>query len=189
MNAYTLLTQACWAVLFGYWWLMSRQVKIATYRQSSAARAVYLFFLILGFVLLYVPATHIAVLDYQIFPLSTITGLTGVGICIAGVAFAIWARKTLGNNWSGNVTLKKEHELIQSGPYSLVRHPIYTGFEICFLGAAITTGQLKGFMAILIIFINHLQKIKLEEAIMHQQFPGQYEAYAKRVKRLIPFIY
>ena len=116
-------------------------------------------------------------------------GIIGAVISALGVAFAIWARKTLGDNWSANVTLKKEHELIQSGPYKIVRHPIYTGFELCFLGAAITIGQAKGFVALLIIFIAHNLKIAMEEKLMHQQFGERYVLYSKRVKKLVPFIY
>lgn len=175
MGLYTVITVFCWAAFLLYWWLMSGKVKTATYAQSSTARSIYLFFLLLGFVLLYAPFAAIGPLRYQIFQVSQWSGMIGAIASILGVGFAIWARKTLGDNWSGNVTLKKEHELIQSGPYKIVRHPIYAGFELCFLGAAITTGQLKGFAGLLIIFFNHLQKIKLEEEIMRKQFPGQYK--------------
>jgi protein-S-isoprenylcysteine O-methyltransferase Ste14 len=189
MSVDTLSTVFCWVVFLLYWWLMSRKVKSTAYAQSSAARSFYLFFLLLGFVLLYAPVASIGPLGYQIIPVSQRYGTIGAVISLLGVWFAIWARKTLGDNWSGNVTFKKGHELIQSGPYKIVRHPIYTGFELCFLGAAITIGQLKGFVGLAIIFFNHMQKINLEEEIMKKQFPGQYEDYSKRVKRLIPFVF
>ena len=189
MNAYALVTIINWLLFLLYWWLMSRKVKAAVYAQSSAERYIYLFFLLLSFLLLYTPLFAIGPLGHQIIPVNEITGMCGAIVSTSGVAFAIWARKTLGDNWSGNVTIKREHELIQSGPYKIVRHPIYTGFEICFLGAAVTIGQLKGFAALGIIFLNHLNKIKLEEKIMCEQFPEEYARYSKRVKRLIPFIF
>jgi protein-S-isoprenylcysteine O-methyltransferase len=128
-------------------------------------------------------------LGYQVIPVGNLSGIAGALIGISGVSFAIWARKTLGENWSAKITLKKEHELIQSGPYKIVRHPIYTGFELMVLGPAIVFGELKGFIALGIIFTSHLLKIMKEEKLMRQQFPGQYADYSKRVKRLIPFIF
>jgi len=188
MNNYTLLTIIFWGLLFFYWWLVSRKVKTAVYAQSSASRFVYLLFLVFSFALLYAPF-KLPLLDYQVIAHNLYTGVAGVLICLAGVAFAITARKFLGTNWSAEVTLKQEHQLIQSGPYKFVRHPIYTGFELAFFGAAITIGQLKGLVGLSILFVNHYFKTKMEEEILLQQFPGQYTLYAKRVKRLIPFIF
>jgi len=189
MNPYTLATVFCWIVLFTYWGVNASKVKAVVQAQSRISRYTYLFFFFSGFFIIYSPYFSIGLLARQIVPANIWSGLTGVAINIAGVAFAIWARKTLGNNWSGDVTLKKEHELVQSGPYKIVRHPIYTGFEIGLLGAAITVGQMKGLVGLSLAFCCHYYKTTMEEEIMYQQFPQQYPEYAKRVKRLIPFIF
>ena len=186
---YTNITLIGWVVLFIYWFVNAQEVKAAVQKQTQASRYIYLFFLALGFSIIYFPFFGWGLLSYQIIPSNDITGVIGIMVSFSGIAFAIWARKTLGKNWSGEVTLKEGHELIQTGPYRIVRHPIYTGFEIALLGAAITAGQAKGLLGLAIIFLNHYFKTRMEEEIMYSQFPTQYPEYVKRVKRLVPFIF
>ena len=189
MNTYTLVTLTFWLILFAYWGVNAQKVKTAVQKQSRLSRYLYLFLFFSGWFIIYSPYCAIGVLGYQLIPANTLTGLLGLVINICGVAFAIWARKTLGNNWSGDVTLKKEHELVQSGPYKFVRHPIYTGFEIGLLGVAITVGQLKGLVGLSLAVACHYYKTTMEEKIMYQQFGERYAEYAKRVKRLVPFVF
>lgn len=189
INYYVLVTVLCWCTFFTYWGIKANKVKAAVYTQGRASRMAYLFFVFFSLFSVYIPYFAVGVLGYQVIPVSAWSGITGMVVSVAGVAFAIWARKTLGANWSAKVTLKKEHELIQRGPYSIVRHPIYTGFELATLGPVIVIGQLKGFVALAIIFIAHVLKIRMEEEIMNKQFPSQYAEYTKKVKRLIPFVF
>jgi protein-S-isoprenylcysteine O-methyltransferase Ste14 len=109
-------------------------------------------------------------------------------LCIAGLAFCVWARVTLGRNWSGTITFKEGHELIERGPYRLVRHPIYTGLLAMFLATAIAAGHLGGVVAVMLAFASFWVKLKEEEKLMLQQFPDQYGSYQQRVKRIIPFV-
>jgi protein-S-isoprenylcysteine O-methyltransferase Ste14 len=94
----------------------------------------------------------------------------------------------LGRNWSGIVTLKENHELITQGPYNLVRHPIYTGLLVAFLGSALARGQWRGLIAVAIVFWALWRKLRLEERWMREQFGEQYVAYSKRVSALIPYV-
>jgi protein-S-isoprenylcysteine O-methyltransferase Ste14 len=189
MSIYTGATIFCWAVLLLYWFANAQKVKAAAHTQTRISRYIYMFFFISAFVIVYTRGLAIGILGYQLIPANTVSGVVGMVICISGVAFAIWARKTLGDNWSAQVTLKKEHELVQKGPYKFVRHPIYTGFEIGLLGVAITIGQLKGLVGLSIAFFCHYYKTTMEEKIMYSEFGEQYAEYAKRVKRLIPFVF
>jgi protein-S-isoprenylcysteine O-methyltransferase Ste14 len=190
MNNYFIwFTVACWFTFFSYWQVMSGKVKAPVYEQGKSSRIVYLFFVFSSLVSVYIPYFSLGLLGYRVIPSGNFSGIAGALICLSGLAFAIWARKTLGENWSAKITLKKEHELIQSGPYNIVRHPIYTGFELMTLGPAIVVGELKGFIALGIIFVSHLLKIRKEEELMRRQFPEQYDEYSKRVKRLVPFTF
>lgn len=189
MSIYTGITIFCWAVLITYWFINAQKIKAAAQTQSRISRYLYLLVMVSGYVIVYARVFAIGILSYRIIPKNDVTGIIGLAVCISGVAFAIWARRTLGTNWSGEVTLKKEHELVQSGPYKIVRHPIYTGFEIGLLGVAITIGQLKGLVGLSVVFVNHYFKTLMEEEIMYSQFPTQYPEYVKRVKRLVPFIF
>ena len=86
------------------------------------------------------------------------------------------------------MTLKEGHELVQSGPYRLVRHPIYTGMLIMFFATALVQSNLSGFVSVLLLFTSLWIKLDREERLMLQQFPERYAAYQQRVKRIIPFV-
>jgi len=91
-------------------------------------------------------------------------------------------------NWSQAVTLKEDHELITSGPYALVRHPIYTGLLIAFAGSAIARGEWRGLLAVALVFVALWRKLKLEERWMRSHFGEAYETYSRRVSALLPYV-
>jgi protein-S-isoprenylcysteine O-methyltransferase Ste14 len=94
----------------------------------------------------------------------------------------------LGSNWSGTVTVKQNHELVQSGPYAIVRHPIYSGFLLGALGTALSVGEARGLIALALAFVGWVAKTRVEEQFMVEQFNGDYVRYRREVKRLIPFV-
>jgi protein-S-isoprenylcysteine O-methyltransferase Ste14 len=100
----------------------------------------------------------------------------------------VWAREHLGSNWSRSVTVKQDHELITSGPYALVRHPIYTGILLGFLGTSVAEGQVRSLIAFLLVAVILWAKLRLEEQWMRSEFGETYEAYAQRVHGLVPFV-
>jgi protein-S-isoprenylcysteine O-methyltransferase Ste14 len=112
----------------------------------------------------------------------------GAVICLLGLLCALWARITLAGNWSGDVTLKQEHELVEKGPYRFVRHPIYTGMLMMSLGSSISIDTLRGFVGVVIIGLSFWYKLGQEEQLMLTHFPTQYESYKARVKAIVPFI-
>jgi protein-S-isoprenylcysteine O-methyltransferase Ste14 len=120
-------------------------------------------------------------------PVAPIAWATAV-LCVMGLAFALWARVTLGRNWSGVVTLKEGHELVERGPYRFVRHPIYTAILTMFFATALAQGHLAAFAGTLLMFASFWIKLRDEEKLMLQQFPERYAAYRRRAKRIIPFV-
>jgi protein-S-isoprenylcysteine O-methyltransferase Ste14 len=112
--------------------------------------------------------------------------IAGLVLTIGGCLFAIWARITLGNNWSGRATVKADHELIVSGPYSLARHPIYTGLLLASIGTALETAEWRCILGLALIVSGFAAKIGQEEKLMMQTFPDTYPRYRQRVKALIP---
>jgi len=86
------------------------------------------------------------------------------------------------------VTLKEDHQLVERGPYRLVRHPIYTGILLMYVATAIVLGHLAGCIGVVIVFGSFWIKLIREERVMLNQFPDEYTAYRQRVKRLIPFV-
>ena len=109
-------------------------------------------------------------------------------IVLAGAAFTVWARITLGRNWSAEVTFKQDHELIESGPYALARHPIYTGLIVMALGTAINDGRAIGFGLFVALCGGLWWKARQEERIMTRHFPDAYADYKLRVAAIIPFL-
>jgi len=112
----------------------------------------------------------------------------GIGLVftVAGLCFAVWARMHLGEYWSGRITLKENHRVIQTGPYALVRHPMYSGFILALFGNAITLGTISAFAGFAFMLISLVRKLKIEETWLRSQFGAEYEAYRNRVKALIP---
>jgi protein-S-isoprenylcysteine O-methyltransferase Ste14 len=117
------------------------------------------------------------------------TGLLADAIVLAGLAVSLWARTTLGGNWSASVTFKENHELIERGLYRYVRHPIYSGLLLMVLGAAILFGRLFGFIALVIVFLGFWFKSRQEERLLTRHFPEAYPSYKSRVRALIPFVF
>lgn len=115
-------------------------------------------------------------------------GLIGLTLAVMGAGFALWSRILLGKNWSIAVQQKEDHELIKTGPYSLVRHPIYSGLLLLFCGHALIVGDYRAILAVLIVFVSFWFKLKKEEAVLTQVFGDKYVQYKKETKAIIPFI-
>ena len=117
-------------------------------------------------------------------------GLIGAALAaltLAGILFAWWARLHLGRLWSSAITRKEGHRVIDTGPYGLVRHPIYTGLITAVLGTAIVSGTVRAAVGLVIITVSLLRKRRTEEAFMRETFPGEYERYSAEVPGLVPF--
>ena len=97
----------------------------------------------------------------------------------AGLAFAVWARVYLGRNWSGTVTVKQDHELIRSGPYGFVRHPIYTGLLLAMLGTAIAIGEWRGLVAFALFTIGFLLKLRSRRTLHERNFRRTIRALSR----------
>ena len=115
-------------------------------------------------------------------------GWTGAILTLAGMAFMIWARASIGANWSGRVTIKRDHALIDRGPYAIVRHPIYTGLLAAYLFTGLSWGDWRGLLAPLIAAVALWRKLRLEERFLCEQFGADYERYRGRTRALIPFV-
>jgi protein-S-isoprenylcysteine O-methyltransferase Ste14 len=107
---------------------------------------------------------------------------------VFGLFVAIWSRRILAGNWSSEVTFKQGHELIQTGPYRFVRHPIYTGILLMCLGTVISAGRIHCWLGVVIIFAGFWIKLNQEESLLLRHFPGDYPSYRSRVKALVPFV-
>jgi protein-S-isoprenylcysteine O-methyltransferase Ste14 len=185
---YDYLFPAIWLAWVTYWMAMSRNVKAAERRESMPSRVARAVLLVGAVALLWLPRVPLPLLGDRFLPLSALGFWIGAGITVAGLLFAVWARRHLGRNWSAAVTVKESHELVTSGPYALARHPIYTGILLAFVGSAVARGEWRGVLAVAMVFIGFWFKLRLEESWMRAQFGAAYEAYARRVAALVPYV-
>lgn len=118
---------------------------------------------------------------------SVLVGGIGVGVFALGLALAVWARVYLGRNWGMPMTEKAEPELVTSGPYRFVRHPIYSGLLLAVLGTALVT-NLIGLFIVPVLGAYFYYSAVVEEKNLTAAMPTAYPAYQARTKRLIPFL-
>jgi protein-S-isoprenylcysteine O-methyltransferase Ste14 len=173
-----------WAL---YWTVSAFAAKATQRRESLGSRASHLLPLLLGVYLILWPQVRLPGLSDQILPDVLARYWIAVALLVLGLGFTVWARLHLGRNWSGTVTQKAGHELVRSGPYALVRHPIYTGLLTALLATAIALGEPRGFIGVLLVLASFWRKLRIEEGFMRQLFPGQYERYMAEVPALVPF--
>ena len=186
---YRYLVPGLWIAWLLYWRISAAGVKAARRRESPASRAAHLGPLAIAGLLLWMdPIAGGGVLFERFLPQSDGTYRTGALLLALGLAFSVWARVYLGRNWSATVTVKEDHELIRSGPYSLVRHPIYTGLLLGFIGTAIVRGEWRGVLAVLIVFVALWRKLRLEERWMSETFGEEYRRYREHSAALIPYL-
>jgi protein-S-isoprenylcysteine O-methyltransferase Ste14 len=109
-------------------------------------------------------------------------------LAIAGLIIALWGRIVLGRNWNMHPGLKENHELIERGPYAYVRHPMYSGLCLMFLGTMIWSGHKAGYLVFFACLLGAWFKLRQEEKILTRHFGESYLSYKARVKALIPFV-
>ena len=115
--------------------------------------------------------------------------VVAAAVTAAGLSVALWARATLGRNWSAAVVLKEQHALIERGPYAFVRHPIYTGVLLMVLGTVTIAGTSAGVIVFATMVAGLIVKARREERLLTKHFPEVYPRYRARVRaRLIPFL-
>jgi protein-S-isoprenylcysteine O-methyltransferase Ste14 len=191
MQSYALtldIIRGCWIIFVAVWSLAAVSTKRTVYRESHSQRLRYWVLFVVACLLMINGRQLPYPLNLRIIPNAAPIEWTATLLCIAGLLVALWARVMLGRNWSGMVTLKEGHELVERGPYRFVRHPIYTGMLTMFFATALVQRHLAGFVGVLLMFASFWIKLGLEENLMLQQFPGRYAGYRQRTKRLIPFV-
>jgi len=178
-----------WTALWLFWLLSALAVKRTVQKQSQGSSLAQGLPVVAAFFLLFARNVGPYWLRRRFFPESSASVLwVGLALTAAGIGFAVWARLWIGKNWSSRVTIKDQHELIQSGPYRIVRHPIYSGLLLAFLGTAIVHGEVRGLIGFPLAVLGWGFKLRMEESFMLQQFGNAYLDYKQRVKALVPFV-
>lgn len=188
MNIYRQLISALWIVFIAYWAVAAigakRSIGVRAWRRGIGLRLAVI--VVIALVLRH-PAVRSALRNVQTdISGNAFMGMIGLVLCALGIALAIWARAHLGRNWGMPMSRKKHPELVTSGPYAFVRHPIYTGILLAILGSTIGVSMFWALPFVLAAGY-FIYSARREEEDLLRQFPEQYSAYMKRSNMLLPW--
>lgn len=175
-----------WYVFIIVWAIGALRVKPTKAAEPLASRLFTAVVVTTAFVMLFSKTWPLGLLRNHILPLNTVQQWIGIALTFTGAAIAIWARLILGANWSAKVTLKVGHELIRSGPYAYVRHPIYTGMLLAVIGTAVEIDEWRGIPAIVLVMIALSLKAQREEQLLTKEFGENYREYRQSTGSLVP---
>jgi protein-S-isoprenylcysteine O-methyltransferase Ste14 len=177
---------ALWSLFCVYWLLSAVKVRRTQQRESSAQRLGTVLVMGIATVLIFSRGGHFAALNRRFLPEAESIKALAILLVAAGLGLAIWARWHIGEFWSGWVTLKVDHQLIRSGPYARVRHPIYSGLLLAFAGTALYVGEWRTLLGFALVLVGLWQKARREEALLAGRFGAAYDEYCKHTGALIP---
>lgn len=176
---------AAWPVFSLYWQAAARNAAPAKSAESQASRGLHVFLTNVALLLVIAPIRGIG----RLLPAAPLVMAAGILVEAAGLWLAIWARRHLGRNWSGEIAIKVDHQLVRSGPYRLLRHPIYTGILAMYAGSAVVTGERLAAIGFALAALAYGRKIRLEEANLEVAFGAGYHAYRRTTWALLPGLF
>ena len=179
-----------WFIVLTYWFISGLGVKKVDLQETIFKRFIQYWLPLIIAILLLGPGDWFghSWLRENFIEHTNLVGTIGLSISIIGAIIACTSRYLLGNNWSLSVQRKEQHQLIQNGIYKIVRHPIYTGLLLLFIGNAIIVGDYRAIIAVLIVFISLCLKLKKEEKLLAEVFGTEYTEYKNQTKALIPYL-
>jgi protein-S-isoprenylcysteine O-methyltransferase Ste14 len=180
------LASIAWIVFIAYWIVSAQKLKSIKQREPRGERLIQIVLMASAYILMFKDQIGRGWLATRFVPASPTIGKHGVAITVVGIALAIWARWHLGENWSATVTLKEGHELISSGPYCYIRHPIYTGMLLAFVGTALALGEYRALISLCIVMFAFYIKAKKEELFLSQEFGEKFREHSRRTGMFLP---
>jgi protein-S-isoprenylcysteine O-methyltransferase Ste14 len=182
MRIADIIVVLAWIILVAYWLTTATNTKKTTEVARSGGDKYW----IISVILIAIAFTIIGPYFAQN---NTILAISGTVLVVLGLILAVVSRYTLATNWSKDAALAENQELIKNGPYKHIRHPIYTGFLMMFLGTCFFAARYFELVLLFIFTVFLIVKLRDEEALLEKQFPREYREYKRGTKALIPFIY
>jgi protein-S-isoprenylcysteine O-methyltransferase Ste14 len=169
-----------------YWSIAARHSAETQSSESVASRQFHLWMVNLASLVL---IFHVPGLTARFIPEDRAFVVIGLLLEAAFLLLAVWSRRHLGENWAGEVRIASGHQLVRSGPYRLVRHPIYTGVLGAYCAIALVSGEMHALLALPIFFFAYWRKIAMEERAMAATFGPEHASYQHDSWKLVPWIY
>jgi len=183
-----------WMVLSLYWGWAARNKSAVKSAESGRSRAFHLLLVNTALIVAFWPFAgwpRLAAPTFEfprVLPPWPYLAPIGLTVAVGSLLLTIWARHHLGRNWSAEVTVKVDHELVRSGPYRRIRHPIYTGAIGMYVGTALISGRLQGPLSLALIGIAYARKIRQEERALLAEFGAAYEDYRRESWAVFPWV-
>lgn len=178
--------QLPWLIFVAYWLIAAMRVNRMERRESGANTLVRLLIMVPAYYLLFSSEPDLGPLNFRFAPDSDGLFLVGSALTWIGVAFAIWARYHLAQFWSASVSLREGHQLICTGPYARIRHPIYTGMLTAVLGSALAVGRYRALVAFGAVLAGFVWKSLREEKLLVSQFGPAFDEHRRRTGFFLP---
>ncbi|MGA7915210.1 MAG: isoprenylcysteine carboxylmethyltransferase family protein [Candidatus Acidiferrales bacterium] len=180
------LISASWLLLAAYWLFAALGAKRPAKKENPVERLLHIAFLAVGFFLIYGGAFRFGVLSRRFLPDELWVAWAGAVLTFLGVLFAIWARFTIGKEWSAEVQIKEGHQLIRSGPYAHIRHPIYTGLLLALCGTAVAIGEYRAIVGVALFLFGFIRKAKKEERFLAGEFGPAFDEHRRHTGFFLP---
>jgi protein-S-isoprenylcysteine O-methyltransferase Ste14 len=175
-----------WLVFLGYWLIARFSVNRMARPEPGSTLLLRILIMVGAYWLLFRQDPRFGILNRRWIPRDDRIVLAGVLLTWSGVAFAIWARYHLGRFWSATVALREGHQLIRSGPYANIRHPIYTGMLTAVLGTTLAVGRYRALVAFVVILAGFIAKSRQEEKLLDAQFGPAFEDHRRHTGFFLP---
>ncbi|HET8823803.1 MAG TPA: isoprenylcysteine carboxylmethyltransferase family protein [Terriglobales bacterium] len=172
-----------WTALGLYWGAPGKGPQSGEFKWYRPLRLVIL---AVVFALLFWNATAVGLLGKHFVREIPVLGWIGFVAAILGMFVTSWSRIALGRYWSDKVIVQAEHQLIRTGPYSCMRHPLYSGVLLAVLGTALVVGEVRGLVSFAVLLVNYMIKAKREERILAERFGAEFKTHVARTGFLLP---
>lgn len=176
-----------WLIFGLYWGIAGLNSALTKTSESWVSTYFHQFLLCVAFLLLILPVSGLN--GWFLPPRLHFVVAVGAIIQAGFILLAVWARRHLGRNWSAEVRIAVDHELVRTGPYRFLRHPIYTAMLGMFLGTAIASSQYHALVGLALLVVAYLRKARLEDQILAQTFGADYDAYRRHAWALVPLLF
>jgi protein-S-isoprenylcysteine O-methyltransferase Ste14 len=175
-----------WLIFLAYWILARLRVNKMERQEPGGEVLARMLVMVLAFYLLWGRDPRFGILSERFVPWRDWIFAAGTALTWAGVAFAIWARYHIAQYWSATVALRAGHQLIRTGPYARIRHPIYTGMLLAVFGTGLAIGRYRAVVAFALVLAGFIWKSKQEEKLLAGQFGEAFEEHRQRTGFFLP---
>ena len=185
-ETFRLLVELPWTIFVIYWIVGAIKTRATRESESAASRTAILLIEIAGYGLIFSDSAGIGFLGTRFMPRTWATAILGVVLTWSGIGLAIWARYHLAEYWSARITIKEDHQLIRTGPYTHLRHPIYSGLVLATIGSALVIDKWRCVLGVCLVLIGYCFKAMKEETMLSRQFGDAFREHREHTGFLIP---